>query len=137
MTQSIEVGLNQPMKIVLVDDDALVLRVHAAMLRSIGYVPFTFESPDEALKYLQGYREHVSMVISDYRMPEMNGIEFFGKLRCFDSHTPATIITGFASEVDMKMAEECNVKVIHKPIRMHVLKAHVQSTLSKNEADTF
>ena len=131
MTQSIETGLNQKMKIVLVDDDALVLRVHAEMLKSMGYVPFTFESPEDALKYLREYRKHVSMVISDYRMPEMNGLEFIGKFRDFDSHTPATILTAFASEVDKKIAENCNVKVIHKPIRMHVLGKHVESSLSK------
>ena len=130
MTQSIETGSNRPMKIVIVDDDALVLRVHAEMLRSMGYVPFTFESPEDALGYLSGYREHVCMVISDYRMPEMNGLEFIEKLRCFDSHTPATIITGFASEVDIKTAEEWNVKVINKPIRIQTLKEHVQSALS-------
>jgi len=131
MTQSIETGLNQKMKIVVVDDDALVLRVHAEMLKSMGYVPFTFESPEDALKYLREYRKHVSMVISDYRMPEMNGLEFIGKFRDFDSHTPATILTAFASEVDKKIAENCNVKVIHKPIRMHVLGKHVESSLSK------
>jgi len=131
MTQYVEIGSNKMTKIVLVDDDAFVLRVHAEMLKAMGYVPFTFESPEDALKYLRGYREHVSMVITDYRMPQMNGLEFIGRFRHFDSHTPVTILTAFASEVDKKMAENCNVKVIHKPIRMHVLGEHVQSSLSK------
>ncbi len=133
MTQSVETGANQPMKIVLVDDDALVLRVHAEMLRSMGYIPFTFESPEDALDYLRGYREHVAMVITDYRMPQMNGLEFLGRLRHFDSHTPVTILTAFASEVDRKMAEKCKAELIHKPIRMHLLGEHVQSTLLKKK----
>ena len=131
MTQSVETDSNQLVKIVLIDDDAFVLRVHAEMLRSMGYVPFTFESPEDALEYLRGYREHVSMVITDYRMPKMNGIDFIGKFRHFDSHTPAAILTAFASEVDQEMAERCNVKVIDKPVRMHVLGEHVRSSLLK------
>ena len=134
MISGAESGLEKRNKIVLVDDDAFVLRVHAEMLRSMGHVPFTFESPEDALEYLRGYQEHVSMVITDYRMPQMNGLEFIGKFRHFDSHTPAAILTAFASEVDKMMAERCNVKVLHKPIRMHVLGAHVQSALSKKNS---
>jgi len=129
MTSAVELIPGASMKIVLVDDDSLVLQVHAEMLMTLGYVPFTFESAEDALDYLRVCRGHVSMVISDYRMPQMNGLEFIGRLRHFDSNLPAVILTAFSSEVDEEMAERCNVKVINKPVRMHVLLEHVQSTL--------
>lgn len=132
MTQSIEFGSSKATKIVLVDDDAFVLRVHAGMLKALGYVPFTFESPDDALEYLQGYREHVSMVISDYRMPQMNGLKFISRFRSFDTKTPAIILTGFASELDKEEVKRCDVTVLDKPVRMHVLQDHVRSRLSGN-----
>jgi len=129
MTLAIELESESSTKIVLVDDDSLVLRVHAEMLKTLGYVPFTFESAEDALDYLREYRDHVSMVISDYRMSQMNGLEFIGKLRHFDSSLPVMILTAFAHEVDEEMAERCNVKVVDKPVRMHALLEHVQSTL--------
>lgn len=130
MTSSVESKVKNPKKIVLVDDTALVLRVHAEMLKEIGYVPFTFESPEDALSYLSVYREHVSMVISDYRMPQMNGLDFIGRFRCFDSHTPAALLTGYATEVDAEVAKKHNVKVLHKPIKLADLREHVQTLLS-------
>ena len=134
MTQSIESGSNNMIKIVLIDDDAFVLRVHAEMLKAMGYVPFTFESPEDALKYLREYREHVSMVITDYRMPVMNGLEFISELRQFDNEMSAMILTGFPDEVDHHKVRSYGARLVSKPIKSQKMAEHIDSLEHKKNS---
>ncbi len=65
--------MDENLKILCVDDDPSVLKALARLFAGYDYTVFTASSGLEGLKILE--RENVNIVISDYRMPGMNGVE--------------------------------------------------------------
>lgn len=82
-----------PKRILVVDDEALVLMALKETLESAGFLVETCSSPLEALKKLSTSDEFPT-VISDQRMPDMTGLEFLQKVRCLYPHTARILITG-------------------------------------------
>ncbi len=66
-------------RVLIVDDDELILKALARILESAGYEPRCFLSPEEALAAMDG--EAPVVVISDYMMPTMDGITFLKHAR--------------------------------------------------------
>ena len=62
--------------LLLVDDEKAITRALNRLFRKEGYRIMTAESGAEGLVKLEQSRDPVSMIISDQRMPEMNGAQF-------------------------------------------------------------
>ncbi len=83
--------------IVLVDDEEMVLTSLSSFLTlETEYDVHTFTSAKEALKFVEG--NEVDIVISDYLMPEMDGITFLGEVRDIKPEVPRIILTGYADK---------------------------------------
>src|SRR5512138_12159 len=61
-------------RVLVVDDDELILKALARILESAGFEPRCYLAPDEALAAVE--REAPVVIISDYMMPSMDGITF-------------------------------------------------------------
>jgi len=68
-----------PDRVLIVDDDDLILRALARILEERGYVTRCYLSPDEALQALE--TENPTVIISDYMMPGMDGVDFLKRAR--------------------------------------------------------
>jgi response regulator RpfG family c-di-GMP phosphodiesterase len=66
-------------RVLVVDDDELILKALARILDSAGYEARCYEEPDEALEAIE--RDAPVVVISDYMMPAMDGITFLKQAR--------------------------------------------------------
>lgn len=83
--------------IVIVDDEEMVLTSLSSFLNlETDYNIKTFTSGKEALKYIEN--NNTNLVISDYLMPEMNGIQFLAKVRELKPEVPRIILTGYADK---------------------------------------
>ena len=83
--------------VVLVDDEPMVTRSLAAVLNlETDYQVETFQNPQEALEFLASNRADV--VVSDFMMPEMNGLEFLAGVRDLDPDLPRVMLTGYADK---------------------------------------
>ena len=83
--------------IVIVDDEEMVLTSLKSFLSlETQYEVKTFTSAKEALEYIKKGR--VDLVISDYLMPEMDGITFLAKVREIKPEIPRIILTGYADK---------------------------------------
>ena len=83
--------------IVLVDDEEMVLTsLNSFLMLETEYNVKTFLSAGEALEYIRG--NEVNLVISDYLMPEMDGISFLGQVRDIKPEIPRIILTGYADK---------------------------------------
>jgi len=82
------------LKILAVDDDALVLMNTGAMLEEFGHEVFEATSGRQALDILR--REAVDLVITDQAMPHMTGMQLAETIGAEWPHLPVIIATGYA-----------------------------------------
>lgn len=80
--------------LLFVDDEANILSSLKRLFRPCGYRIFTAESGVQALEIMQ--RETVDLVISDMRMPEMNGAQFLEQVNTRWPDTIRILLTGHA-----------------------------------------
>lgn len=86
-----------PGTIMLVDDEQMVLSSLTAFLElETDYKFATFTSTSKAIEWFT--TNNVDLVISDYLMPEMDGIRFLAKLREIKPEVPRIILTGYADK---------------------------------------
>ncbi len=88
---------DQKSTIVIVDDEDMVLTsLHSFLTLETDYIVKTFVSVKDALEYIK--TGGVNLVISDYLMPEMDGISFLAKVRDIKPEVPRIILTGYADK---------------------------------------
>jgi CheY-like chemotaxis protein len=88
-----------PLKIVLVDDDQGVLRALGLVLQTLGHQTVLFTSGVEALSYLS-QNSGVDIVVSDLRMPIMDGSEVLRQIRQTHPTIPVVMMSGHATPND-------------------------------------
>jgi len=119
--------------ILLIDDDQLVLKTLANFLRPHGYNVEPVESGEEALK--KASTSHFNLIITDIRMPGIDGIETIKRLRELNQKqnklmTPEIIITGYADTEKEKEAERLGIKdYIYKPFMTNEFISKVEKRL--------
>ncbi len=92
---------NKPCKVYLVDDDTDLRAATAQWLELAGYQVEGFADAPSALARLEV--EQVGVVVSDVRMPKMDGMELLARLTALDSDLPVVLITAHG---DVQMAVE-------------------------------
>ncbi len=81
--------------ILLVDDEEMVLTALRSFLElETAYRVISCNSPHKALEQLGS--ERIDVIVSDFMMPEMDGIEFLRKAREIRPHTSRVLLTGYA-----------------------------------------
>ena len=66
-------------RVLIVDDDELILKALSRILESVGYEPRCYLTPEEALGAIEG--DSPVVIISDYMMPTMDGVAFLKAAR--------------------------------------------------------
>jgi CheY-like chemotaxis protein len=80
-------------RILLVDDNSLGLAARRSVLEELGHRVFTSSTAAEALE-LCG-KHTIDVVVTDYKMPKMNGIELIARLRKLNPAIAVILISGF------------------------------------------
>ncbi len=88
---------DQPETIVIVDDEEMVVSSLSSFLSlETNYNVKTFTSVNSALAFIE--KNEIDLVMSDYLMPEMDGITFLTKVRDLYPQVPRIILTGYADK---------------------------------------
>jgi two-component system response regulator FixJ len=114
----------------IIDDDADVLQALAFLLTTAGFAVQVHES---ANAFLEGRsRSDAGCIVTDIRMPGMDGLELQRKLAAEQAHIPMIIMTGHA---DVALAVEAMkagaVDFIEKPFDNQVLVRAVEAALAR------
>ncbi len=121
------------MRFLIIDDSFTMRRIIANILARLGYSEVVHASNGrEALDRLAA--ETVDVVITDWYMPEMNGLDFVKTLRNSPatSHIPIVIVTANAASDDIQHALELGVKgYILKPFTVETLKDKIDSLMAQ------
>lgn len=88
-------------RVLVVDDDLLILRALQRVLDAQGFEVAGSSNPEEALAELR--RQPANLIISDYMMPGMNGVEFLSQARQLCPDAPRLLLTAVN---DFKVATE-------------------------------
>ncbi|MHB0947825.1 MAG: sigma-54-dependent transcriptional regulator [Gemmatimonadaceae bacterium] len=114
--------------ILYVDDDARIREVLQDSLERMGHEPIGAAGVAEALKVLS--QRQVDLVISDFRMPHVSGLEFLEILRREGQEIPFILLTGFGSIDQAVMAIKAGaIDYITKPVRAEQLELSVMQAL--------
>ena len=88
---------NASATILVVDDDDLILSaLRGLFLLETEYEVLTHSDPKKAL--VEAASRPIDIVISDFLMPEMNGVDFLGRLRKLQPEAVRILLTGFADK---------------------------------------
>jgi PAS domain S-box-containing protein len=113
--------------VVAVDDDALVLTNTVAMLDDLGHAGVAASSGQEALQILK-QRSPVDLVITDYAMPHMTGLQLADAIKKEWPDLPVIIATGFA---EMEPATETDLPKLAKPFTEAELAKELERIIPK------
>jgi CheY-like chemotaxis protein len=85
--------------ILLVDDNSHGLIARKAVLEELGYKVATARSGEEALAACTARK--FDLVVTDYKMPKMNGIELIEEIRKSGSQAPIILLSGFVEPLGL------------------------------------
>lgn len=88
--------------VLVVDDEATVAEVAAAMLRRLGYHPVTCHGGEQAFELLRAEPGGCSLVLTDLNMPRISGLELIRRLRSAGNRVPCVVATGFIGSVGVE-----------------------------------
>ena len=123
--------------VVIVDDDLEITLLFREALKDISRVKiFTFTDPVLALEHFQVNEYAYVLVISDFKMPGLNGMEFLKKIKALNPFVRTILMTAFEIE-DKIFRDYTKNKIIEaflqKPIGMHDLIKEVDTQLHSYE----
>ncbi|HEU5462050.1 MAG TPA: response regulator [Nitrososphaeraceae archaeon] len=98
--------------IVVVDDESDLVFMFKVTLEMNGYNVIGFTNPVEALEYLKKNHDKCTLLLTDYKMPEINGCELGRKIKEIDEKIKVIIITAYENIIE----DTNNFEVIKKPI---------------------
>jgi CheY-like chemotaxis protein len=111
------------LRILLVDDNALGLGARKSVLDELGYRTSTASSGVEALDLFR--KNTYDLVVTDYRMPKMDGLELIGRMRGERPEVPIILVSGFADALGLNELNTGADVVIQKSANevMHLVRA--------------
>lgn len=108
-----------PGKILLVDDEDVILEVGAEMIHSLGYEVLTARSGQEALDIYSAQGHEVDLVILDLIMPDMGGGSAFDRLKEIDANVRVLLSSGYGVNGEAtEILERGCTSFIQKPFRL-------------------
>jgi two-component system, chemotaxis family, chemotaxis protein CheY len=126
------------MKILIVDDSITIRRIITNALKTVGF-PDTVEAANgkDALEKLTN--SNVDFIITDWNMPEMNGLDFIKQVRANPEYSslPILMITTRGTEHDVIEALQAKVNsYIVKPFTPQELKEKIEVILKTVQVNT-
>jgi CheY-like chemotaxis protein len=119
--------------VLMVDDQEAARTMARTMMKTIGISQvFEAASGREAFQLLDGAGDSVDLVLCDWNMPEMSGLELLHQVRAAGIQTPFLMVTGRADMVSVMEAKAAGVSsYIAKPFSPAQLEAKLRVASSK------
>ena len=122
----------------IVDDDVYIAQLfHEALSENIdGISVFSFNDPIMAFEHFLKNKENCALVISDLRMPGLNGLELLKKVKTSNPKVRTILMSAYNFEEDELYQKYMKEKVavinstIEKPVTMNTLYQRVRNDLS-------
>lgn len=122
-------------RIIVADDDLDLRALLADALEQSGYEVFQASSGSEvvdAVRCITADGKTVDLLISDLRMPKMDGLFVLKLLRDAEFDMPVLLLTAFSDSETRREASAFGARVLDKPLHLHTLCREVARALAEN-----
>jgi diguanylate cyclase (GGDEF)-like protein len=117
-----------PAKVLIVDDEEVVCRLFAEMLKPHGYQTVTTTDGSKIVEML--WEEHFDVVLLDLVMPPFSGLELLRQIKQTDENLPVVIVTGYGSiETAVESMQAGAADFVTKPVESSVLNIRISKAI--------
>jgi two-component system cell cycle sensor histidine kinase/response regulator CckA len=88
--------------ILVVEDDLLVRELLRMFLEKEGYTVVTASDGEEGLLVYKRHQPNIALLLTDVRMPRMNGVDLADRVLQLDSHLPVVFMSGDAPRLNLR-----------------------------------
>ncbi len=128
------IKMNKNLNILIVDDDPSLRNMLSIVLKKEGYIIFSAENGKTAIKLLK--KNHIDLIISDIKMPDISGIDLLQKVKTINQELPFILITAFSSTNDAIEAMKLGADdYITKPFNLDELKIIINKSIYKKNIE--
>ncbi len=117
--------------IFVVDDDPDILELLKHVLDLEGFDVRSFTNPEVALEAFRCAERPPEMVVTDFCMEPMNGLELISRCRETQPHLKTIVISGMVDENSLAKMPEKSDRFIHKPFKISSLVQTLNETLAE------
>ena len=119
--------------VLCVDDDPAMVLMVDGLLRRAGYKVTSFEQPAAALALVQADPDAFDIVVTDFNMPEMNGMELAAAIARAAPRLPIVVTSGFISDDMRQRAGELRIgALLQKEYTLERLAGIVHAVLEQH-----
>ncbi len=119
-------------RILLIDDEELVVSVASEMLGSLGYQVVMSQRSIDALELFRSQPDLFHLIITDQTMPGMTGLDLAKEFQKIRADIPIILCTGFSDEDISKKARNLGIhKILSKPFVLNELGAAIREILDR------
>jgi CheY-like chemotaxis protein len=117
-------------RILIVDDEIMILETNEQLLRRLGYDVLMSSSGEKALTILQNHINTIDLVIIDMIMPGMSGKELFDRIKALYPDLKTLLCSGYSLNLNAQeiMSQGCN-GFIQKPFNFNQLSRTIKNIL--------
>jgi CheY-like chemotaxis protein len=116
------------LRLLLVDDHEVVRATTATMLIDLGHTVTHASDAREALGLLEANPDRCDLIVSDYAMPGLSGVELIRRARELRPHLPALIITGYADALAVAPVPD-SIPILPKPFAFEDLSRSLDAAI--------
>jgi CheY-like chemotaxis protein len=121
-------------KVLIVDDQRSILRLMRQLLEKFGYIAVTVDSAEEAEHILKWGGQNFSVIITDLKMPWLNGLDFCKRTKRTHPNLKIYALSGCLYDYDMNELEAAGFDGIYqKPISTAILLEILNTDIEKTE----
>jgi CheY-like chemotaxis protein len=116
--------------VLVVDDEELVLSLVTRRLEVLGYLTVTASDGEEGVRIFRERLNEIDLVLLDFAMPKMNGVEAFEELIRIKPEVKVILSSGYTEEVLLQnFPGRRPAGVLHKPYKTEELKGELERLL--------
>jgi two-component system cell cycle sensor histidine kinase/response regulator CckA len=88
--------------ILVVEDDVDICALVRMFLENAGYRVITADDGEEGLRVYKRHQPSIALLLTDVRMPKMNGVDLADRVLQLDSHLPVLFMSGSAPQAKLR-----------------------------------
>jgi signal transduction histidine kinase/ActR/RegA family two-component response regulator len=120
-------------RLLLVDDDYMVLDANRQSLETLGYQVTAYSSSVAALQYAEDNPGDIDLLVTDLSMPEMDGVRLINNIRLVMPGLPCILCTGYLDALNtLNTPDLDDIQIIKKPFSMPEISSALKKALQQS-----